>query len=61
MIDAFGRVTGSLPLGRQGVLVAALPGALPATLYSRFGLAIPLLLAIIAILAGLGLATTRKD
>jgi apolipoprotein N-acyltransferase len=61
MIDAFGRVTGYLPLGRQGVLVAALPGDLPPTLYSRFGLAIPLLLAIIAILAGLGLATARKD
>jgi apolipoprotein N-acyltransferase len=51
MIDAFGRVTASLPLGGEGVLVAGLPGNLPPTPYSRFGLAIPLLLAIVAIAA----------
>jgi apolipoprotein N-acyltransferase len=54
MIDAFGRVTAALPLGGQGVLVAALPGALPASLYSRFGLAIPLVLALLAVAAGFG-------
>ncbi len=53
MIDAFGRVTASLPLGGEGVLVAALPGNLPPSLYARFGLTIPLTLAILAIIAGM--------
>jgi len=52
MIDAFGRVTASLPLGGEGVLVAPLPGNLPPTPYARFGLAIPFLLAIVAIASG---------
>ncbi len=52
MIDSFGHVTALLPLGAQGVLVAALPGALPPTPYSRFGLAIPGVLGLIFILAG---------
>jgi apolipoprotein N-acyltransferase len=60
MIDAFGRVTGYLPLGRKGVLVAALPGSLAPTPYARFGLAIPLFLAIIAMLTGLALAVLGK-
>lgn len=60
MIDAFGRVTGYLPLGRQGVLVAALPGALPPTLYSRFGLIIPLVLAVLTMLFGALVAGWRK-
>ena len=55
IIDSDGHVTALLPLGVQGVLVAALPGARPPTFYSRFGLAIPGLLAAILILAGLGL------
>ncbi len=53
IFDAFGRVTASLGLNRDGVLVAPLPGALPATLYSTFGLAIPETLALIVILTGL--------
>ncbi|PZO64204.1 MAG: apolipoprotein N-acyltransferase [Paracoccus denitrificans] len=36
-IDARGRVLGSLPLNTQGALDAALPGALPPTLWWRFG------------------------
>jgi apolipoprotein N-acyltransferase len=60
MIDAFGRVNGALSLDRQGVLVMALPGALPVTLYARYGLAIPLVLAICAILLGLALSRRRK-
>jgi apolipoprotein N-acyltransferase len=55
IIDSDGHVTALLPLGVQGVLVAALPGARPPTFYSRFGLAIPGLLAAFFILAGLGL------
>ena len=37
MIDARGRITASLPLGVDGAIDAALPPALPATLYSRWG------------------------
>jgi apolipoprotein N-acyltransferase len=57
VIDGFGHVTALLPLGAQGVLVAALPGALPPTPYSRFGLSIPSLMALIFI--GLGLVIGR--
>ena len=53
VIDGFGRVTALLPLGAQGVLVAALPGALPPTPYARFGLLIPELLAFLFIVSGL--------
>lgn len=35
--DGYGRVLGSLPLGREGVLDTGLPRAGPATPYSRFG------------------------
>ncbi len=52
IFDGFGHVTGVLPLGAQGVLVGALPGALPATFYARFGLAVPLALAVLFILTG---------
>jgi apolipoprotein N-acyltransferase len=37
VIDNYGRVTASLPLGSQGVLDAGLPRAGPATLYAQFG------------------------
>lgn len=37
VIDGYGRITGSLPLGREGVLDASLPRHLPATLYAQFG------------------------
>ena len=53
MIDAFGRVTASLPLGSQGVLVARLPGKLPPTVYARLGLEIPAFMAVLTLLAGL--------
>jgi apolipoprotein N-acyltransferase len=59
MIDPFGRITGMLPLGAQGVLVSALPGALAPSLYSRLGLWIPLILAGFAIINGLLLAGGR--
>ncbi len=52
MFDGFGHVTAALPLGGQGVLVAALPGALPRTFYARFGLWIPYFLATGSILMG---------
>jgi len=53
MIDPFGRVTAKLPLGGEGVLVAALPGPLPPTLYSEAGLVVPVVLAILAIINGM--------
>ena len=37
VIDPLGRVTGSLPLGAEGVLDAPLPQALAPTIYARFG------------------------
>ena len=43
MVDARGRVTVALPFGTDGFVDAALPGALPATPYARFG-EIPVLL-----------------
>ncbi|MBL9055757.1 MAG: apolipoprotein N-acyltransferase, partial [Rhodobacteraceae bacterium] len=54
--DARGRQVAALPFGTEGALDVALPGALPATLYARFG-EIPVLL----LLAGLlGLAIWRR-
>lgn len=44
VIDPYGRVLASLALGREGVLDAALPEALPATPFARFGNAILLVL-----------------
>jgi apolipoprotein N-acyltransferase len=55
MFDSFGHVTAFLPLNAQGVLVTGLPGALPQTIYGRYGLYLPLFLALAAILAGLAL------
>lgn len=37
VVDAYGRVTGSLALGTEGVLDAALPRSGPVTLYAQFG------------------------
>jgi apolipoprotein N-acyltransferase len=47
VIDAHGRVTARLGLDRRGVLVAAIPGALPRTLFGRIGLAAPLTLSLL--------------
>jgi apolipoprotein N-acyltransferase len=59
MFDAFGHLTASLPLNSAGVLVAPLPGALPETLYARLGLALPLGLSLLLVLAGAGLSALR--
>ncbi|WP_435164012.1 apolipoprotein N-acyltransferase [Falsirhodobacter sp. 1013] len=58
MIDAKGRVQKSLLLGEQGYLDAELPGALPATVYARFGEG-PVL-AVLVLLAGVLLVLRRK-
>lgn len=53
MIDPYGRVTASLPLGMQGVLTASLPKAISSTFFARHGLEIPLVLGVVAIIAGM--------
>lgn len=58
IIDAEGRVLRRLGLDAQGVVTAALPGALPRTLFARLGLAAPSLLALAAIALAAG--TTRQ-
>ena len=50
MVDPWGRVTDSLPLGVEGRIDAALPTALPVTPYARFGdLPVLLLLGLLAL------------
>jgi apolipoprotein N-acyltransferase len=58
MIDATGRVTASIPLGEAGWHDAALPPALPETVYARAGDA-PML-ALYALLLGLSLWRNRQ-
>lgn len=60
MIDPFGRVIASLPLNYRGVLVVPLPKPQPATFYARWGLWIPLWLAVLCILAGLTQAFMQR-
>ncbi len=47
VIDPYGRVIKSLPLGEEGVIDADLPSALPPTIYAQFGVKVPLILALI--------------
>lgn len=56
VVDARGRIVAGLPFGTEGHLDAALPGALPATPYARWG-EVPVLV----LLAGLGLAALVKS
>jgi len=49
MIDPYGRILGSLGLGGTGYLDTPLPVALPETLYARYGVKIPLALALFVI------------
>lgn len=58
VIDARGGVVTSLPLGVAGSIDAALPGALPATPYARWGDA-PMLAGLAAAMAGLALRRRR--
>jgi apolipoprotein N-acyltransferase len=59
MIDAFGRVIVAVPQNRQVVLLAALPGALPPTIYARFGLWLVFWLGFFSILSGIALSRRR--
>jgi len=56
IIDSYGRLRMSLALGTAGVLDGALPAALPATLYARFGDFIFLMM----FLAGLTICAVRR-
>lgn len=51
--DAYGRELGRLEMNRSGVLDIRLTGRLSATLFSRFGLPIPFVLASLALAGGL--------
>jgi apolipoprotein N-acyltransferase len=58
VIDPFGRVTTSIPLGQAGFADAALPAALPPTPFALFG-RMPALAALV-VLAGLATALSRR-
>lgn len=60
MIDARGQITASLPLGEAGYLDAALPLALPATLYARYG-ETPAAVLLALLLLGLGSIRWRRS
>jgi apolipoprotein N-acyltransferase len=53
VIDPFGRIVRSLPLGSEGILDAALPRPIAATIYARIGDLWLLIAAALALLAGL--------
>ncbi len=53
VVDAYGRVTARLGLGREGVLDAALPVAANPTPFARWGNAIAWLVVILIILGGI--------
>ena len=56
--DGYGRELGRLGMNRTGSLALALPGKLPPTPFARFGLLVPLLLALASV--GFGLFITRQ-
>jgi apolipoprotein N-acyltransferase len=58
VVDPFGRVIGSLPLGRDGVLDAGLPLAIGPTFYARYGEAGALTIA--ALFAAIAAFARRK-
>lgn len=60
VIDARGRIIGSLPLGVDGVLDLPLPPALPPTVYSRWG-DWPVILLLLFVAGGLFLRRTRES
>lgn len=53
VFDAFGRQTARLGLDRRGILLAPLPGELPRTFFARLGLAAPLVLALLLLVAAI--------
>ena len=59
VIDGYGRVVSRLDLGSKGTLDSNLPKALPATLYSRYGNAVALILILITGVLGMALGRRR--
>ncbi len=60
IVDAEGRIRAALPHERAGYIDAPLPTPARATLFSRFGNAIPLLLAALMLVSGVALARARR-
>jgi len=60
VVDPYGRILSSLPLGERGVLDTTLPGALAPTLYSRVGDLVLVVLAGLAIVMVAGLLLGRR-
>ena len=58
--DAQGREIGRLPRARPGVIVLPVPGRRPPTSFSRLGLAVPGLLGLGCLAAGLGGLNGRR-
>jgi apolipoprotein N-acyltransferase len=63
VFDAYGRELGRIGMDRSDILLRPLPGALPPTLFSRGGLAIPFILAIMTLFLGIisSLRILRKN
>lgn len=61
VIDPYGRVVDSLPLGARGIIDAPLPQALEPTLYARGGNIIPLALAAAVAACALWLRPRRRE
>ena len=55
MVDPFGRVIASLPMGTEAALDVLLPAPLAPTLFSRTGLLLPAALVLVALVMGVGL------
>jgi len=59
--DARGHELGRLDLNTKGTLSVPLPAALPATVFSRFGLWLPALIALTAVLVGFVTTQRRRN
>jgi apolipoprotein N-acyltransferase len=61
IIDPYGRIAESLPLGVSGILDGALPQALSATIYARYGdLVFLVSAAALAVISGAGVLARRS-
>jgi apolipoprotein N-acyltransferase len=61
MIDSYGRILASLPLGQEGVLDTPLPHALHLTLFARFGIAAPISLAALILIIAMFVARILRN
>jgi apolipoprotein N-acyltransferase len=61
MVDPFGRVVDSLPLGTEGALDVLLPAPLAPTLFARTSLLLPAVFVLLASAAGVGLAIRGRS